>query len=89
MLQATEFASDFDEYAYLWLDDRISYMQQFLEYGRQLTQEELELMGMEECEQFPESSPPNMDLFKEQVRIFIFVKKKRKNIIDHKNVFIY
>ncbi|XP_049809049.1 dynein beta chain, ciliary [Schistocerca nitens] len=67
--EATEFSKKFEEYSYLWLDDRANYMQQFLEYGRQLTGDELEMLASEE-EQDPEGSPPTLDNFKEQIDTF-------------------
>ncbi|XP_054276549.1 dynein beta chain, ciliary [Macrosteles quadrilineatus] len=69
MEEANEFCSGFEVYSYLWLDDRMMYMQQFLMYGRQLNIEELELLAVgDACA--PESTPPNMDKFKEQIDQF-------------------
>lgn len=65
--EASDFASSFEAYSYLWLDDRQTYMSQFLSYGRQLTPEEMDLVTAGDAMQ-PEMSPPKMDLFREQVR---------------------
>lgn len=55
-------------YAYLWLDDRQMYMQQFLMYGRQLNMEELELVAMgDACA--PDPVPPSLKNFQEQVSV--------------------
>lgn len=64
--EATDFASSFEAYSYLWLDDRQSFMSQFLQYGRQLTVEEMDLVANNDSMQ-PDLSPPKMDLFREQV----------------------
>ena len=53
----------FDNYAYLWVDDRNEFMKQFLTYGHVLTTEEIEAHAEEGV---PES-PPTLDMFKEQV----------------------
>ena len=68
LFQAESFSESFEDYSYLWLDDRASYMQQFLDYGRQLTMEEMEMIAMvTEAAQGPELCPPTMDQFREQV----------------------
>lgn len=64
--QANEFSHGFETYSYLWLVDRESCMQQFLTYGHQLTAEELELIAIDD-DTAPKPSPPNMELFREQV----------------------
>lgn len=64
--QANEFSRGFETYSYLWLDDRESYMCQFLTYGRQLTADEVQLVALED-DLAPERNPPNMELFREQV----------------------
>ena len=66
--QANEFSQGFESYAYLWLDDREAYMQQFLTYGRQLTPEEQELLALED-NTAPKPCAPTKDLFREQVLI--------------------
>jgi dynein heavy chain len=67
--QAKEYSHGFETYSYLWLDDRDTYMQQFLSYGRQLTADELELVALDD-DMAPKPSPPNMELFREQVEVF-------------------
>jgi dynein heavy chain len=69
LLQANEFSHGFETYSYLWLDDREFCMQQFLTYGRQLTTDELDLIALGD-EMAPKPSPPNMELFREQVWVF-------------------
>ncbi|XP_065217396.1 dynein beta chain, ciliary [Planococcus citri] len=67
--QAKEFSLKFESYAYLWLDDREMYMQQFLTYGRQLTGEEFELILLEDASA-PQPVAPEIDQFREQIDNF-------------------
>ena len=60
---ACEYRSSFDQYMYLWGDDRHEFMRQFLLYNHVLTSEEIEAHaeeGVPEC-------PPTLEQFKEQV----------------------
>lgn len=61
--KALEFRNSFESYAYLWVDDRQEFMEQFLRYGHVLTSEEIEQAGDEGV---PET-PPTLTMFKEQV----------------------
>lgn len=61
--KALEHRSSFDNYAYLWVDDRQEFMRQFLCYGHVLTPEEIEQAGEEGVPQ----TPPTLTQFKEQV----------------------
>ncbi|KAF6202116.1 hypothetical protein GE061_004514 [Apolygus lucorum] len=63
--EVMEHCTGFEMYSNIWLDDRQSYMQSFLAYGRQLTMEELELNMIPE-----ETTPPTMDQFKQQIDSF-------------------
>ncbi|CAK8676513.1 unnamed protein product [Clavelina lepadiformis] len=63
MEKACEYRNGFDNYAYLWVDDRNEFMKQFLTYGHVLTSEEIEAHAEEGV---PEN-PPTLDMFKEQV----------------------
>ncbi|XP_018327462.1 dynein beta chain, ciliary [Agrilus planipennis] len=64
-----EFCSRFSNYSYLWLDDRNIYMQQFLTYGRQLTEEELDLLKIKDVAA-PTLNSPTIDSFREQIDTF-------------------
>ncbi|XP_046391607.1 dynein beta chain, ciliary-like [Ischnura elegans] len=66
--EALQFSTTFDNYAYLWLDDRQIFLQQFLVYGRQLTPDELDLVTYDPS--FIKESPPTMAQFKEQIDVF-------------------
>ncbi len=61
--KAILFRNTYETYAYLWVDDRQEFMEQFLKYGHVLTAEEVEQAG---DDPIPES-PPTLDRFKGQV----------------------
>lgn len=73
--KAIEFRNSFDNFSYLWVDDRAEFMRQFLLYGHVITPEELENAGEEGV---PESRP-KLEQFKEQIdsyeRIFSEVEE--------------
>ena len=61
--KANDYKDSFDQYAYLWLEDRKEFMRQFLLYNHMLTQEEIEAHG----ESGVPESPPTLEQFKQQV----------------------
>jgi len=61
---ATDFSSSYDNYSYLWVDDRQEFMRQFLLYGHVLTSDEIEASGDEGV---PEN-PPTLAQFRQQVK---------------------
>ncbi|XP_062567134.1 dynein beta chain, ciliary-like [Saccostrea cucullata] len=66
MNKACEYRNTFDNYSYLWVDDRNEFMRQFLLYNHVLTTEEIEAHaedGVPEC-------PPTLDQFKEQINTY-------------------
>ena len=65
MNKAIEYRNSYDNYAYLWVDDRNEFMRQFLLYGHVLTTEEIEA----HAEDGVPENPPSLDKFKEQVRV--------------------
>ncbi|EZA54880.1 Dynein beta chain, ciliary [Ooceraea biroi] len=67
--EATDFCSNFEGYAYLWLDDRDVVMQQFLEYSRQLSMEEMDMVAAQDPKG-PTKSPPKMEQFREQIDLY-------------------
>ncbi|XP_012283270.1 dynein beta chain, ciliary [Orussus abietinus] len=67
--EATDFCGIFEGYAYLWLEDRELVMQQFLEYGRQLTADEMEMILGQDLKR-PVPSPPKMEQFREQIDLY-------------------
>lgn len=66
MNKACEYRNTFDNYSYLWVDDRNEFMRQFLLYNHVLTTEEIEAHaedGVPEC-------PPTLNQFKEQINTY-------------------
>lgn len=61
--QASKYRDSYSSYSYLWVDDRLEFLSQFLLYGHVLSQEEIEQAGDEGV---PEN-PPSLDLFKKKV----------------------
>lgn len=61
----------FEEYNYLWLDDRQLYLEQFLKYGHNLSSEEELMEGKynEEGVALLKESPPKLVQFKQQVSV--------------------
>ena len=58
-----EYRNSFENYAYLWVDDRQEFLRQFLLYGHVLTPEEIEAAGEEGVAE----TPPSLVQYKEQV----------------------
>ncbi|XP_067673689.1 dynein beta chain, ciliary-like [Haliotis asinina] len=76
MNKACEYRNSFDNYAYLWVDDRNEFMRQFLLYNHVLTTEELEAHadeGVPEC-------PPTLDQFKEQIDTYEKIYEEAEHI---------
>lgn len=63
---AAEFCRDFERYAYLWLDDRQMCMEMFLEYGRFLDADEVEMIMIQDPGA-PERNQPTIAAFREQI----------------------
>lgn len=64
-----EFCDRYQAYSYLWLDDRDQYLYQFLHYSRQLTNEEIEWIHINDP-LAPKTCPPKMEQFREQIDNF-------------------
>lgn len=64
--EAKDFCGTFENYSYLWLEDRESIMEMFLYYGRSLTNDELDALAIDES-QGPPHKAPNMDAFRDQI----------------------
>lgn len=67
--EAYNFCDTYQNYAYLWLDDRKFYLKQFLTYGRQLTPDEMDLVALRDPAA-PEHNAPKMEAFREQIDIY-------------------
>lgn len=77
---AIDYIKKFDEYSYLWLDDRQEYLRQFLLYGRQLTPEELDILKDENRAGEIKQTPPTTEQFKEQIDFYEDLYKTLENI---------
>ncbi|KAK3091630.1 hypothetical protein FSP39_021358 [Pinctada imbricata] len=76
MNKACEYRNSFDNYAYLWVDDRNEFMRQFLLYNHVLTQEEIEQHaedGVPEC-------PPTLNQFKDQINTYEKIYEEAEQI---------
>lgn len=73
--EANEYIGNFDDYAYLWLDDRQEFLRQFLLYSRELTGEELDAVR-DNTPLAPKECPPQISQFKEQIDLYEELYKK-------------
>lgn len=64
--EATQFCGDFERYSYLWLEDREYCMELFLEYGRILDPDEIEMV-INNDSQAPKPCPPTIEAFREMI----------------------
>ncbi|XP_014225178.1 dynein beta chain, ciliary [Trichogramma pretiosum] len=67
--EASDFCGVFEGYSYLWLEDREVTMHQFLDYSRQLTMEEIEMITAFDPKA-PSKNPPKMEQFREQIDLY-------------------
>ncbi|XP_077131681.1 dynein beta chain, ciliary-like [Ranitomeya variabilis] len=66
IVNVKEYQRHFKKYSYLWTDDKTEFMKQFLQYGRFLSTEEMELYAdyeLQECS-------PQLEHFKKQINIY-------------------
>ena len=66
------------DYSYLWLDSRKEYLYNFLNYGRQLSQDEME--KLEENEKAVKKVKPKLTQFKEQIDQYEAIHEKVRNV---------
>ncbi|GFN78401.1 dynein heavy chain 9, axonemal, partial [Plakobranchus ocellatus] len=78
MNKACEYRNSFDNYAYLWVDDRNEFMRQFLLYNHVLTTEEIEAHADEGV---PEN-PPTLAQFKDQIDTYEKIYEDAVHIQD-------
>lgn len=64
--EAADYCRNFERYSYLWLEDREFCMENFLEYGRILEQEEVDLI-MNKDPAAPQVAAPTIEAFREQI----------------------
>lgn len=72
---AYEYIKKFEEFSYLWLENRQEFLRQFLLYGRTLSPDELELLKDESGPGIKET-PPTIKQFKEQIDFYEGLYKK-------------
>lgn len=77
---AIDYIKKFDDYSYLWLDDRQEVLRQFLLYGRQLSQDEIDLVKDDNRTDEVKEAPPSIDQFKEQIDFYEELYKKLETI---------
>lgn len=75
-----DYIKKFDDYSYLWFDDRQEYLRQFLLYGRQLTQDELDILKDENRAGEIKEIPPTIEQYKEQIDFYEDLYKKLETI---------
>ncbi|XP_054265094.1 dynein beta chain, ciliary-like [Macrosteles quadrilineatus] len=87
-IKAIEYSSMFEEYNYLWLDDRQLYLEQFLKYGHNLSSEEELMEGKynEEGVALLKESPPKLVQFKQQIDEYEDLYKELSKI-DNQRIF--
>ena len=78
LLKANKLKSGQMAYSYLWTDSRTEYMHNFLTYGRQLTQDEVD--ALEEDEKAVKKQYPSLEQFKEQIDFFENLHDELKGI---------
>lgn len=64
--EAAEFCRGFERYSYLWYEDRAFSMDMFLQYGRLLEPDEIELV-LTKDPAAPPPSQPTIEAFREQI----------------------
>lgn len=64
--EASQFCRDFERYSYLWLEDREYCMELFLEYGRILDPDEIDLVQNKDP-LAPKPCPPTIEAFREMI----------------------
>lgn len=79
-----DYIKKFEDYAYLWLDDRQEYLNQFLKYARALSPEELDILKDENRAGEIKESPPTVEQFKEQIDFYQDLYKKLESIETEK-----
>lgn len=64
--EAAQFCRDFERYSYLWLEDREYCMELFLEYGRILDPDEIDMVSSKDPSA-PKPCPPTIEAFREMI----------------------
>lgn len=64
--EALQFCRDFERYSYLWLEDREYCMELFLNYGRILDADEIDMISNKDPAA-PKPTPPTIEAFREMI----------------------
>lgn len=64
--EASQFCRDFERYNYFWLEDREYCMELFLEYGRILDPDEIDMVSNKDPAA-PKPTPPTIEAFREMI----------------------
>lgn len=64
--EAQQFCRDFERYSYLWLEDREYCMELFLNYGRILDADEIDMISNKDPAA-PKPTPPTIEAFREMI----------------------
>jgi dynein heavy chain, axonemal len=64
--EASQYCRDFERYSYLWLEDREYCMELFLDYGRILDPDEIDMIANKDP-QSPKPTPPTIEAFREMI----------------------
>ncbi|XP_011314378.1 dynein beta chain, ciliary-like [Fopius arisanus] len=89
LVQAQEYAQTYEEYCWLWLDDRQEYLNNFLRFARSLNDEEKELatQSPELIGQVIKDKTPDLSDFKREIDYFMDYYKKCSEIENEKILF--
>lgn len=69
---ANQYVTKFNKYEHLWTTDREQYLQQFLLYGRGLTNDEQQLISSG-IEIKLKENKPTLDSFREEVKLLLLL----------------
>ncbi|KAF5274393.1 hypothetical protein FQA39_LY07273 [Lamprigera yunnana] len=83
--QAADYVSIFDDYSYLWLENRKEALRQFVLYGRMLTEEEKDFYSEDENAKI-KKTPPTLNQFRDQINVYEELYKEVELLKLEKNV---
>ncbi|XP_065334425.1 dynein beta chain, ciliary-like [Cloeon dipterum] len=90
--EAMNYTSEYENYSYLWLEDKQAFLQDFLTSGSKImggddvipvdTNKDVNVIAEDETEE--EAGPPKIEQFKEQIDAFATLQSELSNIPDRK-----
>ncbi|XP_046432396.1 dynein beta chain, ciliary-like [Neodiprion fabricii] len=86
LAQAMEYTVEFEQYYWLWMDDRQEYLDLFLRFSRNLTEEEkaLVMQAPENLSEFIKEKKPELSDFKREIDYFMNLYKVCDQITNEK-----